>query len=124
MGILTAVLGALGAVLASSLPLLCRRRETAVLRCLGLSGKSAASILGWESFFLGLLGSAAGTLTALALLRFTGGELFGGVTWTLPWAQAGVIAGCFTLLSALSGRLAAGDVSRRSPMEALLEHSI
>ena len=95
-----------------------------MLRCLGLSGKSAASILGWESFFLGLLGSAAGTLTALALLRFTGGELFGGVTWTLPWTQAGVIAGCFTLLSAVSGRLAAGDVSRRSPMEALLEHSI
>ena len=121
LGILAAVLGALGAAAASALPLLGRRRETTTLRCLGLAGKAAASILGWESFFLGLLGSAAGTLTAMALLRFTGGGLFGGVAWDLPWQQALVIAGGFTLLSALSGRLAAGDVSRRSPAEALRE---
>ena len=121
VGILAAVLGALGAAASSALPLLGRRRETAVLRCLGLAGKGAASILGWESFFLGLLGSAAGTLTAMALLRFTGGELFGGVTWALPWTQAAVIAALFTLLSALSGRLAVGDVSRMSPAEALRE---
>lgn len=121
LGILAALLGALGAAAASALPLLGRRRETAVLRCLGLAGKSAASILGWESFFLGLLGSAAGMLTAMALLRFTGGELFGGVTWALPWTQAAVIAGSFALLAAASGRLAAGDVSRMSPAEALRE---
>ncbi len=117
--ILAGALCALGVILSSALPLRGRRRETALLRAAGLSGKRAASILRWESFFLGLLGSAAGTLLGLVLLRFTGSELFGGVTWELPWLHAGILGGAGVLLSLLAGAMAAGDVSRRSPGEAL-----
>ena len=90
-----------------------------MLRCLGLSGRGAASILGMESLILGILGSAAGTLLALVLLRFTGGELFGAVEWSLPWQLAAAVGGAAAVLSGVAGRLAAGDVSRRSPGEAL-----
>ena len=116
---LVCILGAMAAAFASALPLATRRRETAVLRCLGLSGKGVRSILGTESLILGILGSAAGTLLALVLLRFTGGELFGAVEWSLPWQLAAAVGGAAAVLSGVAGRLAAGDVSRRSPGEAL-----
>ena len=119
LAVLTGLLGIAGVALASGGPVSGRRRECAVLRCLGLSGPGAASILGIEGFFLGLLGGAAGVLAALVLLRFTGGALFGGVTWSMPWPQAAVIAAGAAILSDLSARAAAGDVKRRSPAEAL-----
>ena len=119
LGPLVCILGALGVLLASVLPVAARRRETAVLRILGLSGSGAASVLGLESLILGILGSAAGTLLALVLLRFTGGELFGGVEWVLPWQTAAVTGSAAALLAGISGRLAAGGLSRRSPGEAL-----
>ncbi|MBQ7738019.1 MAG: ATP-binding cassette domain-containing protein [Oscillospiraceae bacterium] len=116
--ILTGVLGVLGTALAAGLPLLPRRRETAVERALGMGGASAGSILVWEAFLLGLLGSAAGVLLAMVALRFTGGELTGGVRWELSWPMAGAVALAAVTISLLSARLAASG-GAGSPEDAL-----
>ena len=115
-GVLIA-LGLLGALLASRLPLRCRRKESAVLRALGVS-EGAAPALAREGLLLGLLGGASGALTALALGTVTGGELF-GIGLDLTWqAAAGTILG-----TALLGFLAGAMFERRgdSPAEALLD---
>ena len=107
-------LGALGVILASALPLLTRKRETAVLRALGLPGDRAAGALVWEALLLGLLGSAAGTLGALLIQSFVSAFREG-----LPWSTALLIGAGAAILGAVSARIAAGDTSRRSPAEAL-----
>ena len=102
-GVLIA-LGLLGMWLSSRLPLYHRRRESAVLRALGVPGGSR-STLAWEGLLLDLLGGAAGALLALALGSVTGGE-FLGVNLRLTWpVTAGAILGA-AILGALPARLA------------------
>jgi|GEM_PF-210433 len=107
-------LGALGVILTAALPLLTRRREIAVLRSLGMPGGAAANVLVWETVLPVLLGAVAGALAALLAARLSG-TLNDGLTWQTALLTV-VAAG---LLGALSARLGAGDVSRRSSAEAL-----
>ena len=113
-GVLIA-LGLLGALLSARLPLRCRKRESAVLRALGVTD-GAAPGLAREGLILGLLGGAAGALTVLALGTVFGGELF-GIDLRLTWeAAAGTILGAAAL-----GFLAGAMFERKgdSPAEAL-----
>ena len=115
-GILIA-LGLLGALLASALPLRGRRRESAVLRALGVSD-GAAPALAREGLILGLLGGAAGALTVLALCSVTGGKLF-GIALRLTFTEAVLTILGASALSALAG--AVFDRKTVSPAEALAE---
>ena len=116
--VLASVLAAAAVILSALLPVLPRRREMSVLRCRGLSSSAAAGILTWESLLLGLVGSLAGALLALlAATLFSG--MIPGVELILGWRLAGILAGAGTLCAALTGRLAAGSITRDSPGEAM-----
>ena len=115
-GILIA-LGLLGALLAAALPLRGRRRESAVLRALGVRD-GAAPALAREGLILGLLGGAAGALTVLALCSVTGGKLF-GIALRLTFTEAVLTILGASALSALAG--AVFDRKTVSPAEALAE---
>ena len=108
------LLGALGVILSSTLPALSRRRETAVLRALGMPGQRAAAVLTLEAVVPALLGGAAGALGAL-VIQMLAPALNDGLTWQ----GALITAAAAAVISAAAARLGAGDVSRRSPAEAL-----
>ena len=114
LGGVLCVLGLLGLLLAARLPLYHRRRESAVLRALGVPG-GAKAVLAWEGFLLGALGGAAGALSTLALGSVTGGELLGvGLRLTWPVTAGAILA------AALLGALAAPGIRKgESPAEAL-----
>lgn len=120
--LLAAVLGALGVILSSTLPLLPRRRELAVERALGMSAGRAAGVPGLENLLLSVLGSAAGALLVMALVSFAGGEPLAGAVWSLSWLRALITAVSAAALSTLSGTLFAraalsgsvGDALRRA----------
>ena len=64
------------------------------------------------------MGSLAGALLALlAATLFSG--IIPGVELILGWRLAGILAGAGTLCAALTGRLAAGSITRDSPGEAM-----
>ena len=114
LGAVLIALGLLGTLLAARLPLWHRRRESAVMRALGVSG-GAGETLAWEGLILGLLGGAAGALTVLTLGSVTGGELL-GLRLRLTWP---VTVGAAAAAAALSSLAAMGGKTGESPAEAL-----
>ena len=116
--VLFALLGALGVALAAALPLLARRRETAVVRVLGMPGRGAGAILLWESFIIALLGSTVGALLAVALARLVG-PFLGGAAWNLPWTQAALVVLGAVISAMCAARIAVGPMLSGTPGEAL-----
>ncbi len=106
------------------LPILSRRREVSLCRCCGLSSATAASSLGWESFILSLIGSAAGSVIALALVRTGALDLLLSRNWELSWQGAFIPGTAAVLLSWIVGRIAAAAVTAGSPGDGLRKAAI
>ncbi|MBR4578714.1 MAG: ATP-binding cassette domain-containing protein [Oscillospiraceae bacterium] len=116
--IMTAVLAAVAVLLVGLLAVLPRRREIAIWRCRGLSGSRSASVIGWESLLLGVLGSVAGALLALAVVTFLPADLL-DFSPALSIQDTLILAGTCALLSWLAGRLSVLGVTSGSAGDAL-----
>ena len=101
--VLTAVLAAAFVVLVSALAAAARGGELCMLRAQGLS--SPQSVIGAESFLLGLFGGVLGAGIAWVLCFALGS--IGGAALSLSWQTAALAALAAALLSWLSGRLGA-----------------
>lgn len=99
-----------------------RRRESGLLRALGLTRGQLRNLFGWEAVtlaavavVLGLgLGIGYGIAGAYAMLA---GDL--DVAPTIPWARLAVIAGCALIAGWLASVLPAGRAARIRPATAL-----
>ena len=101
--VLAAVLAAAFVVLVSALAAAARGGELCMLRAQGLS--SPQSVIGAESFLLGLFGGVLGAGIAWVLCFALGS--IGGAALSLSWQTAAAAALAAALLSWLSGRLGA-----------------
>ena len=111
-------LGVLGLLLSARLPVRTRRKESAVLRALGVPGGAGAT-LAWEGILLAVLGAAAGALSVLALGSVTGGEILGvglRLTWpvTVGVIAAAAVVGALVPGTASGGKLSAAEALREA----------
>jgi putative ABC transport system permease protein len=106
--IVVGIVAALGVLTALVIAVLQRRREMGVLRAIGASrGQVIKSVLA-EAALMGVIGTAIGVLVGIPLewyiLHFLileeSGFLF---PVTIPWLEAGVIAGSALLIATLAG---------------------
>ena len=84
------IVSALGIFLSLSILVAERRREISILRAVGASRRQIEALVLWEAGFIGLLGTAMGTVGGLALAAVLSYDInvsfFGWtVTWATPW---------------------------------------
>ncbi|WP_182050749.1 ABC transporter permease [Changpingibacter yushuensis] len=101
-----------------------RRRELALLRCVGATGKQVKNLLLKETMLVGLTASALGVvlgyiLTGLGLWVADISDSFGSATSSISPVSAIVVLLFGTLLTVLAGRRPANGVTRIPPLAAL-----
>jgi putative ABC transport system permease protein len=100
-----------------------RRRETATLRALGVSGRTITAAVGFEAVTIALQGFAIGVASCVLLAwRLTSGPALPELRFSAPWATL-VVVGILTVLAAVAASaLPARRAGRDHPGQALRYH--
>ncbi|HEX4207827.1 MAG TPA: FtsX-like permease family protein [Ktedonobacteraceae bacterium] len=101
-----------------------RRQQIGMIRALGGSRRLVENTFMFESFFVGVLGSALGVVLGLVLSRNIFAANFfeqynTGLFFTVPWEQLALIIGFAIMASLLAAILPAWQAGRVRPTEAL-----
>lgn len=121
---LTLLLGVAALAIIGTRAVVERRQQIGMLRALGCKRRLIQGAFLCESFFVGLAGSLSGVVLGLILssnifaVNFFE-QFHTGLTFTIPWAELGLIVAIALVASLLSALLPAWQAGRVTPTEAL-----
>ncbi|MEO7020251.1 MAG: FtsX-like permease family protein [Ktedonobacteraceae bacterium] len=121
---LTLLLGVAALAIIGTRAVVERRQQIGMLRALGCKRRLIQGAFLCESFFVGLAGSLSGVVLGLILSNNIFAVNFfeqfhTGLTFTIPWAELGLIVAIALIASLLSALLPAWQAGRVTPTEAL-----
>ena len=121
---LTLLLGVAALAITGTRAVVERRQQIGMLRALGCKRRLIQGAFLCESFFVGLAGSLSGVVLGLILSNNIFAVNFfeqfhTGLTFSIPWAELGLIVAVALLASLLAALLPAWQAGRVTPIEAL-----
>lgn len=121
---LTLLLGVAALAITGTRAVVERRQQIGMLRALGCQRRLIQGAFLCESFFVGTVGSLSGVILGLILCNNIFAVNFfeqfnTGLTFTIPWAELGLIVAIALAASLLAALLPAWQAGRVTPTEAL-----